>query len=334
MEKLTQWLHPLKIFIALVAIGFCFQDCSSFRAIDLTGSSNSSSVSQSLGTQYYQTNITPAFQQRCITCHVAGGVGPMTIYDYSAMKAKLTSGMSSLNNDLMNKVKNVITHTGGDLCPGDVKGNVSPCDLIKRWAVIEDPLSAVGPTGVVTAAQTFGQISGWALDTQNQANSLSVLVYVDGAANAGGTLAGTYTANMTGTGNPQSGHYFNFQLPSQYMSGTSHQLYIYANAATSDNLLANAPYSMVTQTGQQFFNTTVLGKLTTCKGCHSPVDYPTERAYLASPGVGSGGAANSNTLITNAAGGLSHSGGVQCPGGLNADPCLTMQQWWLIEFGQ
>lgn len=329
MNLKTRIVASTVLLFALAVTISPFTNCSGFKAIQLENLSSSSSGT--LGAAYFQNTVTPLLVQKCASCHKSGGVGPTTVVNYSSALALLTNGTNALNNAYINKTKNITAHGGGNLCPGDVNGSVSPCSEFKRWSVIENALSAVGPTGVINGVNPVGQISGWALDTQNAATTISVSVYADGPAGSGTSL-GTFSANMAGVGAQQNGHYFNAQVSKAFLDGRSHQFYLYAGTASIDTQFSNAPFTTITYSGTQFYSAYVAPQVASCVGCHSDSSYTKWHAALASLNGVAGGTATSNDLINKASNTTTHGGGNRCASGINSDPCATFQNWWKVEF--
>ena len=88
------------------------------------------------------------------------------------------------------------------------------------------------PTGKVEAISPQGVATGWAEDASAPDTSLSVQYYIGGPIGKG-TLVGTGTTDqfrldintkLNATGN----HGFSFQIPSEYIDGKAHGLYVYA----------------------------------------------------------------------------------------------------------
>src|SRR5690606_28990242 len=131
------------------------------------GNNNPPPSSLSEAETFFQNSVRPTFQNRCLTCHneprfVTGQPGPLTIYNYTLMRAMLAQGGGMTDNNLIRKVTNVTTHTGGDMCPLGVTANDEVCGKIIGWWVKEFPTAPGGLAGSVTSISGSGLVSGWA----------------------------------------------------------------------------------------------------------------------------------------------------------------------------
>lgn len=289
--------------------------------------------------QYFTNTVVPLFRTRCIACHVTlprDAVGPPAtdnIYKYTEAKAyALTGAVNSTNNTLYNKMLG-LSHAGGNLCPGDVKGSVSPCKEVKTWIMMENPLLTDGIAGQINYVTSLGEVRGWAVDPTAAAAAIQVVVYADAAFDAGGTMVGTYTANGAGSG-PENGHVFKFQLPANFANGARRPLFVYGKTAATVNLLPNTPFNYTafagTAAGAATFTNDVLPKLNQCMRCHNWSTRELTFPFLVSPTPLNGGTATNNTFINEAAG-MGHSGGNFCGGGKTAEPCAAISRWWTDE---
>lgn len=287
----------------------------------------------------FESRVLPLLQSNCNSCHSEprlGGVGPLTIYQYSAMRTKLGNGSSATNNELVNKIQNIINHGGANRCSGGI--TASPCKEITEWWASE--FSGGGSTGgaylgSLDTVDATGNVAGWASDPANPNAKISVLLYVNDTGSGLGTLVGTVLANQPGVGTgPSFGHSFTFTLPDAYRNGTSHRLYAYAVAAQSGNLLSNAPKTYTAYApraaGMNYFNNTVKPLMSRCMSCHN-VDYNIQYYSLLSPAPSQGGTATNNLLINKPSAAVNHGGGNVC-GGQNGSPCREFQEWWRLEF--
>lgn len=84
------------------------------------------------------------------------------------------------------------------------------------------------------ALDTFlsGSAGGWALNNSNQAQAVTVRIYLNAPYNQGGLLAGSVTANQPrpdlNKGGIVGDHGYTFSIPKQFLDGQSHSLYVYA----------------------------------------------------------------------------------------------------------
>jgi hypothetical protein len=289
---------------------------------------------------YFVNTLTPQLQIQCSSCH-AVNKAPVRIFDYTYLRSLALLGPAASNNPLYNKVRDQVSHgvaaavalgDPGDLCPLDNRGSVSPCREIRTWTLLENPaLNDSAIIGQINFVNLLGDVSGYAINSQNTAAAINVIVYANAPANQGGTLVGTYPANQTALNSVENNHTFRFTLPVAFRDGTTKRLYVYGVSATTDNLLFNSPFSFVSfpGTGRTYFNNNVSARLA-CNNCHS---WTYEDAFdrLAMPLFSAGGTATNNTLI-NKMSGANHGGGNLCPGGKNSGPCAFVQNWWNEEF--
>ncbi len=289
---------------------------------------------------YFTNTVVPLFRSKCVACHVTfprDAVGPVAtdaIYKYTNAKAyALTGAVSSTNNLLYNKMLGLLSHAGGNLCPGDAKGSVSPCKEVKNWIMMENPLLTDGIAGQINYVTSLGEVRGWAIDPTAATTAIQVVVYVDKAFDNGGTMVGTYTANGAGSG-PENGHVFKFQLPATFANGAQRPLFVYGKTAALVNILSNTPFNYTsfagTAAGAATFTNDVVPKLTMCMRCHNWSTRELTFPYLVSPTPVNGGTDMNNTFINKAAG-VMHSGGSFCGGNRNSEPCPSIAKWWRDE---
>lgn len=291
------------------------------------------------GNATFTNSVSPAFTRNCASCHALpfqGGTAPITIFNYTTMRNLIAQGPRATDNPLYNKIRNRSTHGSavGDLCAGDINGSVSPCKELVEWTVKEFPLATDGMAGSLSGFDILGRMQGWALDPLNRTQKIQVLVY-NGSVAAGGQLVATLTANQQGPGSVENGHYFNFEVPNNFKDGQTRNYYFYGVAATVENLLPGSP--MITrafqpnQAGRDFYTTNVRPRLNACAQCHQ-VTYDVHWFQLGFPTPGLGGTATNNQVINRMNGQDNHSGGSFCGGNKNNQPCLSIQQWWNLEF--
>lgn len=311
------------------------------------GSSSSSSGGSTVDTpaNYFSKKVLPLFQASCTGCHNdprQGGLGGLTIYSYTQMHRQLMNGTTPDQNQLISKLRDQPSHQGGDVCSGD--NNRSPCFEVKTWfakeLIAKGGTSSSAPLGQITVTTVRGQVQGWAVDIGAQASSVVVNFYIDGPKGTG-TLIGSATANLT---NPPSGfsgkHGFLYQIPSQYLNGSSRTLYTDAPSLSggSSTALKESPYSfqLYTPKASNYYTSTLLPALTSsCQSCHTVGSSFLELDsafydHLISPLKQLGGSATNNYLHIKASGGMSHGGGNVCGGG---SPCAQIAAWWARELG-
>ncbi len=349
--------YSVGFILLLVALLFLFNNCGSPAADK--GKSNSSSTGGSTGSpggtggpggtvtpppppttaaqDFFKNTVNPMFTARCTTCHTEprfGGNAPLSLFNYTSMRALLLNGTGAINNALTNKTQALFSHTGSDQCA--IAGPLAtPCKEIMDWWKIETGLAIKGIDGRIENGGAAGTLQGWAIDIQNPTVKINVVLYVDGPVGTG-TLLGTVAASGNGPGAPfTQGHSFTFTLPANLTNGSAHDIYGYGISAVAANqfpgpakrLSSYAP----TPAGINYFNTTMKPLLQSkCSSCHF-VDHAVQYNYLSFPAPNGGGTALNNTLINKISGGVSHSGGNIC-GNKNTSPCLQMQTWWALEF--
>jgi hypothetical protein len=290
-----------------------------------------------LGKEFFIKEVEPLFQESCSECHAPPRFevpvrGPISIFSYDLMKAKLTQGAASNDNQLYNKIRNIVEHTGGDKCrngPNDVL-----CTVLNEWWEIETKQTANINLLVskISGISPEGRVTGYAGDSSDTDASLEIRIYLDGD----DTPVVTTFADRSGFDGGLSGeHAFSFELPNEFKQGEEHDLIIKAVISAGETSLMTAPFKFVAYSknsdGETFFNNTIKGQLeNTCGGCHS-VSYNSQWASLISPPPDQGGIATSNKLILKASGN-DHAGGNRC-GGLNSSMCADFQTWWALEFG-
>lgn len=288
--------------------------------------------------QYFTNSVLPLFRNKCMACHVTmpsmaqGPPATAAIYTYAnAKNYALTGATNATNNTLYNKMLG-LSHGGGIICPGDVKGSVSPCKEVKTWILMENPLLTDGMAGVTNYVTTLGQVRGWAIDPTAPTTAISVVVYVDGPVGTG-TMVGTYTASGAGSG-VENGHVYSFQLPANLLNGAPRPLYVYGKTAVAANILTNSPFTYTgfagTTAGATQFTNNVVTKLNACMGCHSWATRELTIPYLVAPTPLNGGTATNNLFI-NKTNGQGHAGGGFCGGNKANEPCASITKWYRDE---
>ncbi len=296
------------------------------------------------GQDFFTATVEPLFRKSCISCHTeprqASDVkGPLTVYSYGSMKTQLTNGNGSVTNKLIEKVRGVVQHGGGDQCKGAVTN--SPCKEIAEWWKIEmganasDSGARIGRVLEVTAG---GKVLGWAANPKNLDEQVMVKFYVGGPKGTG-TDAGSAMAfvNAEDEGTPGF-HGFSAELPALHRNGKPNTLFVYATIEGTEQLLNESGTAYTawapTAAGQAYFTGTVLPALNSCAPCHGAKNYNGYYASLFIQPPNKGGTASNNELINKMGGlnGVTHSGGNSCGGNANGGPCALVQTWWQMEF--
>lgn len=322
---------PAPIIVLLTILLVAYNNCDNLAQVD-EGSDNGLA-----GRDYYENSVTPAFEQACSTCHSAprfGGVAPMTIFSYDLAKEKLSNGTSSTDNELINKMQNIISHSGSNVCLSGV--NASPCYEVRQWWSLEfsGGSGQTGLLGGVSYMSPLGAMTGWAAQAETPDVSLEVRFYVGGPSGSG-TLLDTVTANENsgGAGGVAGLHGFSFDIPSAYRDGTSRDLYIYAIIDGSEVILPGQPYNFAayeaSSAGMSYFTSTVASELnSSCGSCHGfGADHTTSFLTLLNPTPANGGTATNNELY-NKGTGQGHSAGNRCGSSCRS----ALQNWWDTEF--
>jgi hypothetical protein len=263
------------------------------------------------------------------------------------MRARISNGTNATDNELVRKVQGLISHVGGNRCPGGVSDSI--CRNITDWYAIEfqappvtptPPPAAQGLAGMVTVVSSLGRVSGYAANTQNLSASVGVNFYLDGPSGAGILLNNApISANQAGFNGGYTGaHAFSYYLPILYRDGISHQLYAYAVDNGVETQLQGSPYNFTAYVssidGYNYYNSTVRPILQNrCAACHS-INYDQHFGSLLSPSPANGGSMTDNEMINMPAGrhmNVNHPGGNIC-GSKDNSPCVELQTWWDLEF--
>ncbi|GAB4023865.1 MAG: hypothetical protein Fur0010_27100 [Bdellovibrio sp.] len=296
---------------------------------------------------HFETQIVPLFQMNCSACHAPpvnnpALPGPLTIFTYSEMVRMLNNGTSRDNNQLMNKIRNISSHAGGNRCPGGLTDTV--CNMVRGWYdaehpnVTPPPNPANLPTGQITAITNLGKVTGWAADPDSLGTAVTVNFYVDGPAGTG-VLIGSTTANLAGFNGGYSGnHAFQYYIPVSYRDGVTRQLYAAIPDTQGDISLSGMPMTFTayasTVAGFNYYEGTLKPLLTNrCANCHT-IGYDQHFASLLNPAPAVGGSATNNEMINMPSGRhgtKNHPGGNIC-GTKDGAPCAQIQTWWNLEF--
>lgn len=341
-------MGKLQVFfsvLGVILIVLSFNNCGDMQAVQKGTTNNGSGTgplptTPTTGPSYYSQIVKSKFTQKCSACHVEGfpnSLGPITIYDYAAMKLKLNSGSSSTSNALMDKVRNLVSHTGGNLCPGGL--NDTPCKEIAAWWGLENGSSTVPPPnnglvlrGGIEFNTVNGMLSGFAADPARLNDIVTVTFYVDGAKGAGGIMLGSVSANLSSFDPNYPNRAFAFQLPNTYLDGRSHNIYAYGRtSAVAEILLLNTYFVAISYAKSANWNTSAVANniRTTCNSCHN-LDIQTAYDMVANPLKARGGTTTNNDLYRFAsnAGGV-HGGGNVCN---RNNVCQSIPSYWTQEF--
>jgi len=306
------------------------------------------------GRDFFGQTVLPNFQNNCIACHADPSTnpplpGPLTIYSYDSMRAKLTNGSNSTDNELIRKVQNLIGHVGGNRCPNGVTDLI--CQNLTDWYAAEFPVVAPPPsptpnpavsglTGMLSVVSSKGKATGYAADSSDTNKVVGVNFYLDGPSGAGILLNNSpVQANQSGFNGGYAGaHAFNFFIPILYRDGVSHQLYVYADDGTDEVQVQGSPYTFAAYTntveGYNYYVSTVQPLLQNrCASCHA-INYDQHYGSLISPSPANGGSMTNNEMINMPSGnnmGVNHPGGNLC-GSKDNSPCAELQLWWDLEF--
>jgi hypothetical protein len=299
--------------------------------------------------EYFDTEFLDAVvSQNCTSCHGApnaGGTGaPLSLFSYEDMFRRLVAGDSAENNELIRKVTNQISHTGGDQCNGSLSN--PPCAQIQRWWELvfgEGQAGERQPVYNIEADQRNERLYGWIADPDALNESLSIEVYLNGPRETDAEQIGVALADLDLEEISYPGHGVSFDLDGLVTPNEEHELYVYVTDLPSMEriLINNRPFTYISyepsQEGLDYYTNTLRPLLLNqCFNCHIENNLDHLQAYdglfpyLTNPTRSKGGAANNNRLF-NRARGIEHGGGVQCQA--NESPCVEIQELWEVEFG-
>ncbi len=296
------------------------------------------------GEDFFLSTLKPALKLHCETCHAAPRFnppqpGPLTIFNYETMLAKLKAGKGSGDNDLINKVRGRLTHGGGDRCP---QGNSqSPCNLLVQWWQGENgddsgTGSSANAYGRMSAVSPTGSLYGYAANPADTAATVTVRIYKIEASGAK-TLIMEAQADQSGDDNNTPGmHAYGIQLPAAYRNQVQHTIKGYAVIGGEEIELGGSPQTFTaympdlkvpgrTDTGEDYFDANVRAfHQSNCGSCHV-TSYTTLWSALLRPSPAEGGTAATNLLVSKG-GGNGHGGGNRC------GTCDVFRNWWNKEF--
>jgi len=185
--------------------------------------------------------------------------------------------------------------------------------------------------------QQTGGITGYAYNSNNPSQLISIQFYINGPMGSG-TYLGSVDANqvLIAEGNADG---FSFQPAAAYMDSAPRKLYAYMvpSGASSATLIGGAAvdyFAGADSRGLAYFNANLANTLATqCVKCHGNTwsNYYTTRGNLGDPTPLSGGTATNNTFyqfISNQGG--VHPGGNQCSGN---NLCNEVETWYSMDFG-
>lgn len=314
------------------------------------------------GELFFNETVKANFENNCMACHADPSTnpplpGPLSIYNYDQMKAKLLNGTSGTDNELVRKIQSIISHAGGNRCPGGVTDSV--CQIVNDWYQQESqvivsptpspivtptpaptPNPVTGVTGMVSVVTSQGKVTGYAGDTTNTSKTIGINFYIDGPSGAGDLLNDNpIQANLTGFNGGISGnHAFTYYIPITYRDGFSHTLHAYADENGIETELQGSPYTFTAYTstidGFNYYMGTVKPLLDNrCSSCHA-FSYDQNFGSLLTPSPANGGSIVNNEMINMPSGsnmGVNHPGGNIC-GSKDNSPCAEIQTWWDLEF--
>lgn len=307
---------------------------------ETTGGTSTTGV----GPLFFNQTVSPMFDRQCKACHSlpqnpTDTKAPLSIFSYTKMRTMLEKGPAPENNDLMNKMRGLDSHVGGDRC-GQLGDTASPCLEVAQWWDKEFGQGGNIPgspfKGKLDLVSATGEISGFALDSTQVSASSTVVVYIDRQVGAG-VADMTLIANRPGAAGGYAGnHRYSGVLPDNFRNGQNHTAYVYILANGQTTLLQGGPLAYTawapTAAGQAYYESTVRPALQTrCASCHV-ISYASHYASLIAPPPNQGGTATSNDLIDFPAGLNNHPGGNLC-GSKAGSPCSLITQWWMREFG-
>ncbi len=289
------------------------------------------------GQDYFEGQVIPKFNQ-CKRCHVSNETpieaerGPLTIFDYAAMKALLEQ------NTLLPMVRAQLPerqHPMSDPCLAGL--NSSPCREIAKWWNIEfgdDPSKEndrpLPLTGTILDVSPDGIVTGWAINPRDQKAIITVNFYVNGA------LLGNVPANLDTFDNENpGGHGFLIPLEAPFKNGQRMDLTITAVINNDEEPLRGSPFSFAALSkvaaGNTYFDETLKNQIIANCGCHgSSFSYDFAWVKLANPLATENGTATNNLLFQKASGQTQHAGGNSCQGN---PTCQGISEWWNLEFG-
>ncbi|MBC86288.1 MAG: hypothetical protein CL677_03835 [Bdellovibrionaceae bacterium] len=313
--------------------------------------------------EFYDNTMLSQFEARCTSCHADprdGGVASKgAVFDFDRIRDNLIQGESAIANDLINRLVDPAVHDPSpdmgnpiinNLCPdGSAEGLCY--DIVLWWNVtIHGDENATSPflpgagpgggggggalsQGTMAEVSLLGRVSGFARNPDDAAEEVDVLIYVGGDASTG-TLIATVTADERGPGGSQSGHYFSYQLPSEYLNGNSVTVYAYSMTDDPENLLEAAPKTAraweINEDAESFWASNIEPELSQrCSRCHTNHTYEGRFFALSSPLPGEGGSSSNNLIYNKVSGQTGHSGGTFCSG---SSLCSNLQNAWNLQF--
>ena len=109
--------------------------------------------------------------------------GPLSIYTYDLMRAKLMNGNNGTDNELIRKVQMIPTHAGGNRCPGGLNDVI--CMQLQEWynRELPNPVPPPAPNpqgnGAISDIDSRGKITAGAANPADPTMTVNVKFYVD-----------------------------------------------------------------------------------------------------------------------------------------------------------
>jgi len=287
---------------------------------------------------HYLKQVDPAMKSNCNSCHAEprfkpNPQAPLSIFSFTAMRKLLKDGEDPINNAFINKVRNIVDHTGGNKCSSDLKSE--PCSIFIKWAEIEYDTLAIYPEDIpkvaaqLSSVTPLGDVYGYAAHSADSSEKLTVRFYIDGDENSGIELSSVVASNPGFSGGIPGGHLFKISVPDLHRDGTSKMLYAYTTIDGESVELKNSPItftSWLPKGSGAFYDGNVGNSFTQCANCHNNRSY-SDFSKLIDPSPAAGGTATNNILYQRAHN-QGHSG-ANC----NATCEQFLQDWWVDEFG-
>ncbi len=189
-------------------------------------------------------------------------------------------------------------------------------------------------TAKVEFVGTDGTAYGYAMDSGNKSSILRVIFYLGGPVETG-ILLGETVAKIRSAGT-YAGHFFSFQIPAQYATGSSQKIYAYAHKAELKYLVSPGEVNFVfySPKAEEYYNQNISQHLGQCMRCHEWTMRHLFYGPLMTPSPLGGGSQTNNRFFRKMSGLEGHNGGNFCNSGINTGLCGAIQAWWRAEFQQ
>lgn len=189
--------------------------------------------------------------------------------------------------------------------------------------------------GYIDPVSSLGTVTGEVKDPANPTVSQTVFFFVNGPQGQG-LSAGSIVANQPSLGNSGGNTRFLYVLPAEFRNGSVQTLYAYALIGGTYQQIGGSPHTYAAYTprpeGKAYYEANLLPTFQQrCVACHA-VSYSGHYSNLLSPTRFKGGTATNNDLINYISGTNRHGGGNFCGAGKSSGLCLTVQNWWNLEF--